>query len=120
MAELTLPTPARCVKVLLAMVPQLMLLPVFNGEDGGHSTHADSSPTTLAHAVYQALKARGLSVRPLPAGPAGSKDSKGDGGNNDGNARGSGRESDCVPDWDGSPPPPPPSGGVAATRVAGE
>jgi hypothetical protein len=63
------------------------------------------------------LKAQGLSVWPLPAGPVGGKDSKGDGSNNDGNAR-SRWESDCV--QIGMVLPPPPSGGAGATRVAGE
>jgi hypothetical protein len=77
-----------------------------------------ASPTALAHAICRALKARASLVRPLPAGPTGGKDGKGNGGNNDGNAGGGSQELDCTPDWDG-PPLPPPSGGVTVTRMAG-
>ncbi len=93
MTELTLPTPARCIKVLLAMVPLPPLPPLpplFGGEDGFRSTNANSSPTALAHAVFRALKARASLNQPLPAGPAGGKDSKGYGGDNYGNASSSG------------------------------
>ncbi len=87
------------------------------GEDNACSTHANSRPTALVHAVCQALKARTLSVQPLPAGPAGGKDGKGDSGNNDGNAGGGGQELDCALDRDG-PSLLPPSSGVTATRLA--
>ncbi len=76
MAELTLPAPARCFKVLLAMVPPPPLLPVFDGEDNTRSTHTNSSSTASAHAVCWALKARASLVRPLPAGPTGGKTAK--------------------------------------------
>jgi hypothetical protein len=98
LAELTLPTPARCVNVLLAMVLLLLPPPAFDGEDNARSTHTNSSPTASAHTVCQVLKARASLVRPLPAGLAGGKDGKGDGGNNNGNAGGSGQELDCAPD----------------------
>jgi hypothetical protein len=105
LAKLTLPAPARCIKVLLAMVPTLPLPPAFDGEDNARSTHANSSPTALAHTIFRALKDRALLVRPLPAGPTGGKDGKGDGGNNNGNAGGGGWELDRAADWDGPPPP---------------
>ncbi len=96
MVELTLPVPARCFKVLLAMVPPPPLPPEFDGEDNVHSTYANSSPTALTHAICWALKARASSVWPLPAGPAGGKDGKGNSGNRDGNAGGSNHELDCT------------------------
>ncbi len=69
LAELTLPKPARCIKALLAMVPPPPSLPSFGREDNAHSTHANSSPTVLAHAVFWVLKARVSLVRPLPGIP---------------------------------------------------
>ena len=59
MTKLTLPVPARCVKGFLAMVPPPPppLPPLVGGEDNAHSMSADSSPTALAHAVCQVLKA---------------------------------------------------------------
>jgi hypothetical protein len=107
LAKLTLPVPTRCIKALLAIVPPLLLPPLFDKEEDIHSMHADSSPTTSAHAVCRALKARASLVWPLPAGPAGSKDSKGDGRDNDGNAGGGGQELDHALDWDGPSLPPP-------------
>jgi hypothetical protein len=87
----------------------LLLLPLssFGGEDNACSTNANSSPTALAQVVCWALKAHASSDRPLLAGRLGSKDSKGDGGNNNGNADSGGQELDSTPDWDGPPPPPP-------------
>jgi hypothetical protein len=61
----------------------------------------DSSPAALVHAVFQALKARTLSDRPLPTGHAGNKDGKGDCGNNNG------PQLDHPPDQDDPPLPPP-------------
>jgi hypothetical protein len=92
LAKLTLPTPARCINVLLAMVPPPPLLPAFDREVDARSMHADSSPTASAHTICLVMKAHTLSVRPLPAGPAGGKDGKGDGGNNDGDTGSSGWE----------------------------
>ncbi len=89
------------------MVAPLPLPPSFGGEDNACSTNANSSPTMLAHAVCQVLKACTSIDRPLLAGPVGSKDGKGDGSNNNGKAGGGGQELDCAPDWDGSPLPPP-------------
>ncbi len=91
MTKLILSAPARCIKALLAMV----LLPpppspTFGREDNACSTNVNRSPTTWAHAVCQGIKARASSDRPLPAGRAGSKVGKGNGGNDDGNAGGCG------------------------------
>ncbi len=120
MAKLTLPAPARCVKALRAMVPPLRLLPLFGGEDNAHSKNADSSPTTLVHAVYQALKACALSDRPLLAGPAGGKDGKGNGGV----AMMMGMLVVVAKSWKctrlGWSSPSPPSGSAMAMRVPGE
>ncbi len=108
MTKLILTAPARCVKVLLAVVlPTLPPPPLIGGEDDVHSTNAISSPTALAHAVCQTLNARALSDRPLLAGHVGSKAGKGDGGNNDSNAGGGSQELDCAPDQDGPPLPSP-------------
>ncbi len=65
MAELTLLVPSRYLKALLAMVPPLLLPPLFGGEDNACSTHANSSLTALACAVCWALKARASLVRTL-------------------------------------------------------
>ncbi len=83
MAELTLPTPTRCTKALLAMMLPLLLLPLFSGEDKAYSANTDSSLTTLAHAICQALKACVLLDWPLPASPVGGNNGKGKGGDND-------------------------------------
>jgi hypothetical protein len=106
LAELSLPLPARYIKALLAMMLPPLFLLLFGGEDNAHFTNANSSPTALVHAICRALKARTLSDWPLPAGLVGSKDGKGNSGDNNGNASGSGRELDCALDWDGPPLPP--------------
>jgi hypothetical protein len=76
------------------------------GDDNAHFTSADSSPTALAYTVCWALKACGSLDQPLPASHVGNKDDKGNGGDNDGNAGGSGQELNCAPDRDGPPLPP--------------
>jgi hypothetical protein len=81
--------------------------------------HADSSPTALAHAICQALKACALSDQPLLASCTGGKDSKGNSGDDNGNAGRGGQELDCTLDWDG-PPLPPLSSSMKATRVTGK
>ncbi len=106
LTKLTLPAPARCVKVLLAMVPLPPLPPLVGREDNTLSTNTNGSLTELVRAVCRALKAHAPSDRPLPAGRAGGKDSKGNSGNNSGNSGGSSQELDHAPDWDGPPPPP--------------
>jgi hypothetical protein len=99
--------------VLLPPLP-----PSFSGEDNAHSTHANSSPTPSGHTVCWALKARTLLVQPLPDGPVGGKDGKGNSGDNNGNVGGGGgQELGCALDQDGTPLLPP-SGGAMATRVA--
>ncbi len=92
MTKLTLPTPPRCAKVLLAMVPPPPSQLSFGRDDNTHSTNANSSPTVLAHAIYQALKARASLEGALPAACVGGKDSKSDGSNGNGNACGGGQE----------------------------
>jgi hypothetical protein len=67
------------------MVPLLLLPSLFGGEDNTRSTNANSIPTKLAHTICPALKIHASLDRPLLAGPAGSKDSKDDGSNNNGN-----------------------------------
>ncbi len=89
------------------MMPLLPLPLLFGREDDAFSTHADSSPAMLAHVVCRALKAHVLLDRPLPASPKGGKDSKGDGGNNNGDVSSGGQEVDPAPDQDGLPLPPP-------------
>ncbi len=106
MAELTLPAPARCVKVLLALVPLPLLPPSFSRDDNARCMNANSSPTALVYTICRALKACTLSDWLFLAGPAGGKVGKGGGGNIDGNAGGGGRELNCALDWDGPPPPP--------------
>ncbi len=118
MAKLTLHVLARCVKVLLAMVPPPPTPLVFDGEDNACSMHANSSPTASVHAICRALKAHALFVRPLPDGPAGGKDGKGNGRDIDANSGGSSWELDHAPDQDS--PPPPTSSGAAARKVAGK
>ncbi len=114
MTNLTLPTSIRCVKALLVMVPPLPPPLLFGGEDDAHSTNANSSPTALAHTICWTLKAPTLSD-----GFAGSKDGKGGGGINDGDASSGSQELDCAQDWDG-PSPPSPSGSAMAMKVAGK
>ncbi len=116
---LTLPAPARCVKELCAIVPLQPLPLLFGGEDNTCFTNANSSPTALAHAICQALKARVTLDQPLMASPTGGKDGKGNGCNDDGNSGSGGRDLDHAHDQDG-PLLPPPSGGATATRVAGK
>ncbi len=65
------------------------------------------------------MKAPALLEWPLLACCAGSKDSKGNGSDNDGNAGGGIQELDCALDQDG-PFLSPPSGSAEATRKAGE
>ncbi len=69
--DLSLPVPARCLVVLLAMVPPLSP-PSVGGEDEAPSTNANSSPAPLAHAVCQVLKACTLLDWPLLDNHAGS------------------------------------------------
>jgi hypothetical protein len=87
------------------MVPLPLLLSLFGREDNTHSTNANSSPTPLAHTVCPALKAHTSLDQPFLAGPAGSKDRKGDGSNNNGNPGSSSQELGHAPDWDGPPFP---------------
>ncbi len=77
------------------------------GEDDAHSANVNSSPTASAHAICRALKACVSWDWPLLASFAGSKDSKGNGGNDDGDGCGGSQEFNRVPDWDGPPPLPP-------------
>jgi hypothetical protein len=121
MTKITLPAPARCVAALLATVPPPPPLPplLVGREDDADSTNGNSSPAVLAHAVCQVLKAHRSLDRPLPACPVGGKDSKGNGGDNNGNADSNCQEVDRSPDRDG-PPLPPLSGGAIAMRVAGK
>ncbi len=55
--------------VFFDFVPALPMpeLPLVGLEEDACSTNADSSPTTLTHAVCRALKAHALLDRPLPA-----------------------------------------------------
>jgi hypothetical protein len=96
-----------------------MVPPTPGGEDDTRSTSTDSSPTVLANAVCQTLKARTSLDRPLPAGCVGGKDGKGNGSNGDGDAGGSNQELDHSPDWDGPPLLLPPSSSTTAMRVVG-
>jgi hypothetical protein len=57
-----------------------LLAPTVGMEDDVCYTIANSSPTTLAHAICQALNAHTLFDRPLPACPAGGKGGNYDGG----------------------------------------
>jgi hypothetical protein len=98
------------------MVPPPPLLPLV-GKDDAQSPSASCSPTALVYAVCRALKACALLDWPLPAGPVGGKDGKGNSGNDNGNASGGSQELGHAPDLDG---PPPPSGSAKAARVAGE
>jgi hypothetical protein len=68
------------------MMPPLSPPQLVGGKDNTHSTSAVSSPTLLAHAIYRALEACVLSDQPLPAGGTASKEGKGDGGDDNGNA----------------------------------
>jgi hypothetical protein len=110
--QVSLPAPLRCIAVFLAMGPPPLLLPLIGGEDDAHSTNADSSPAVSASAVCWALKACVLLDQPLPAGHAGSKDSKRDCGNNN--------KAKLDRALDQDDPPPPLSNSVMATRVVGE
>jgi hypothetical protein len=79
------------------MVP-LPLLPLFvSQEDNVHSTNANSSPTTSAHAICRALKVHTSLDRPLLASCKGGKDGKGDSSDNNGNTGGNGQELDYAP-----------------------
>jgi hypothetical protein len=113
LAKLTLPVPTRCVKELLAVVSPPSSPLLFGGEDNVHSTHIVSSPTMLVHAVCQALKAR-----PLPAGPVGSKDAKGNDGKDNGDTGGGSQELDHALDQDGPPLSTPSSGMTAMRKVS--
>ncbi len=118
MAKLTLPMPTRCVKELLAVVPLASSPQLFGGEDNVHSTHTNSSPTVLVHAVCQALKARTLSNRPLLTSPVGSKDGKGNGGKDNGDTGGGSQELYHPRDQDGPPLSTPSSGMTAMRKVS--
>ncbi len=113
--KLTLPVLSRCIIVVLAMVPllPLPLPPLIGGENDTHSTNTNSSPALSVQAVSWALKARVLLDRPLLASRAGSKNGKGDCGNDNG------AKLDHAPDQD-DPPLHPPSGGVMAMRIVGK
>jgi hypothetical protein len=113
LAKLTLPAPTRCVKELLAVVSLPSSPPLFGGEDNVHSMHTVSRPTVLVHAVCQALKAR-----PLPAGPVGSKDAKGNGNKDNGDTGGGSQELDHALDQDGPPLFTPRSGMTAMRKVS--
>ncbi len=84
------------------MVPPLPLPLLVDGEDNIHSTNANTRSTVLVHTVCRVFKAHASLARPHPAGRTGrnngkgdrSNVGKGDGGNNDGNADGSGQELD--------------------------
>ncbi len=79
------------------MVPLPLLPPLFGGKDDASSTHASSSPTASAHNCCQLLKAQASLDWPLPVGKAGGNDGKGNGGNDDDIAGGSGQELDHAP-----------------------
>ena len=87
--------------------------PLFGGEDNVHSMHTVSRPTVLVHAVCQALKAR-----PLPAGPVGSKDAKGNGNKDNGDTGGGSQALDYALDQDGPPLSTPRSGMTAMRKVS--
>jgi hypothetical protein len=93
--------------------PLLPPPPSVGEEDDACYMNADSSPTTLAQAVCQALESRTSLDRPLPAGRAGGKGSDDDGGT------GSGVQSRIVHRI-GMVLPSPTQGGATATRVVGE
>jgi hypothetical protein len=77
------------------MMPPPLLPLLVSGKDNACSTNVDSSPTLLTHSVYRALKARMLLDQPIPAGGAGSKNGKGNSGDNNCNTGAIGRELDC-------------------------
>jgi hypothetical protein len=113
LAKLTLPAPTRCIKELLAVVSPPSSSPLFGGADNVHSMHTVSSPTVLVHAVCQALKAW-----PLPTGPVGSKDAKGNGGKDDGDTGVGSQVLDHALDQDGPPLSTPRSSMTAMRKVS--
>jgi hypothetical protein len=88
-------------------------LPSVSMEDDACYRNADCSPTTLAHAVCQALEARTSLDCPPPSGHVGGKSSNNDGGTgNGGQSR--------IAHWVGMVLLSSTQGGATTTRVAGE
>jgi hypothetical protein len=74
--------------------PPLPPPPLVGRKEDACSRNANSSPTTLVHAISRALKANASLDRPLPASLVGNKDVKGDGGNDNGHTTRGGQELD--------------------------